>query len=78
MSHYGDVKCQCCGEDHIEFLAIDHINNDGAAHRRRVGRGIYHWLVKNNFPPGFQVLCHNCNFAKSAYGTCPHKSEQSL
>ncbi len=22
------------------------------------------WIIKNNFPKGFQILCHNCNHAK--------------
>jgi hypothetical protein len=28
----------------------------------------------NEFPDGFQVLCHNCNLAKGYYGECPHNS----
>ena len=71
-------KCACCGEMTYEFLALDHINNDGAKHRRNLGmktRGgnINGWIIKNNFPDGFQVLCHNCNCAKGFYGKCPHK-----
>lgn len=71
--HYGG-KCACCGESDIRFLAFDHINNDGAKHRREIGRTtISYWLRKNGYPKGFQVLCHNCNMAKAYYGTCPHK-----
>jgi len=71
---YGNV-CVCCGEGLIEFLSIDHINNDGAEHRKNLGRtNIYSWLKANGFPKeGFQVLCMNCNFAKGAYGKCPHQ-----
>ena len=29
------------------------------------------WLIKNDFPPGYQVLCFNCNYAKTAFGKCP-------
>lgn len=72
LEHYGG-KCACCGEDEWKFLTIDHINNDGAAHRRVVKTYITGWLIKNNFPPGFQILCHNCNFTKEAYGGCPHQ-----
>ena len=36
------------------------------------GASFYRWLKQNRFPPGLQVLCHNCNLAKSAYGSCPH------
>jgi hypothetical protein len=78
LVHYsgGLPTCSCCGEKHDEFLSIDHINGGGTDHRRMIGssRTIYHWLVNNDFPPGFQVLCMNCNFAKGrAYGNCPHK-----
>jgi hypothetical protein len=68
--------CACCGEKHYEFLSIDHINGDGKAHRKELGltgNKFYKWLIKNNFPKGFQVLCMNCNFAKGLYGHCPHK-----
>ena len=30
---YGS-KCSCCGESESRFLTFDHINNDGAEHRR--------------------------------------------
>jgi hypothetical protein len=74
MDHYGG-KCVCCGEMAIEFLSIDHVNNDGAEHRKTVlGQGrIYPWLVQQGFPSGFQVLCMNCNTAKGFYGECPHE-----
>jgi len=78
LNHYsgGDIKCACCGERHHEFLAIDHINNNGATAKRngepKGGIGFYTYLRKNNWPTGFQVLCHNCNMAKSFYGQCPH------
>ena len=32
-SFYGN-KCNCCGETEIKFLSLDHINNDGAKHRK--------------------------------------------
>ena len=72
LQHYG-MKCSCCGETQIEFLAIDHIKNDGAEHRRTLKINIYDWLIKNNYPKGFQILCHNCNLAKAFYGKCPHQ-----
>lgn len=76
----GQPKCTCCGETRIEFLTMDHINNDGAEHRRKIGRGnhITYWLRKNGFPEGFQVLCINCNFAKGHYGYCPHEIERKF
>lgn len=71
-----DIMCRCCGEREISFLAIDHIENNGAESKRKGepkgGVGFFTFLIRNNFPKGFQVLCHNCNMAKSLYGSCPH------
>jgi ATP-dependent helicase YprA (DUF1998 family) len=75
LTHYSNnqLKCTCCGEEQYEFLCIDHINNGGNKHRKEVKtKTIYQWLITNNYPSGFQVLCHNCNMAKSLYGQCPH------
>jgi len=73
IKHYGS-RCKCCGETKIEFLEMDHINNDGAAHRRKLGYpSMYGWIVKNNYPKTFQILCSNCNMSKGRYGYCPHK-----
>ena len=69
----GKLECACCKEKIYEFLSIDHINGGGAKHSREINRDLYGWLIRNNFPSGFQVLCHNCNFAKGHYGKCPHE-----
>ena len=70
----GVIRCGCCGEKQIEFLSIDHISGGGTKHRSEIGRGyLYFWLVKNNFPDGYRVLCHNCNQALGSYGKCPHQ-----
>ena len=72
---YGGVVCACCGETIETFLTIDHINNDGNEHRKKIGRtSVYRWLKKQNFPLGYQVLCFNCNMGKQLNGgVCPHK-----
>lgn len=73
LNAYGGPRCVCCGETEIAFLQLDHINNDGAAHRRMVGKAkMYQWIKRHGYPPGFQVLCANCNFAKGMLGYCPH------
>ena len=78
LAHYGTV-CACCGEHRYEFLAIDHVDGNGAAHRRQIGKSrMDRWLAKSGFPSGFQVLCHNCNMAKGLYGACPHQKRRSL
>jgi hypothetical protein len=71
---YGGYICRCCGETLVPFLSLDHINNDGANHRRSVKRrNLYKWLKRQGYPPGFQVLCMNCNFGKARNGgLCPH------
>jgi hypothetical protein len=74
IDHYGG-KCECCGETHIEFLAIDHINGNGRKHRLSIPSGhLARWLRDNNYPEGFRILCHNCNQSLGHYGYCPHKS----
>jgi len=80
MSHYGG-KCACCGETEMAFLTIDHVNGDGAAHRRELraaGGTLYRWLQKNDYPQGdYQCLCMNCNFAKSKnFWGCPHEASK--
>lgn len=75
--HYrnGALACSCCGEGTNEFLTLDHINGRKAmGHTRALsGPKLYRHLFTHNFPPGFDVLCMNCNLAKGIYGQCPHK-----
>lgn len=68
-------KCVCCGESQIIFLAIDHVNNDGAQERKVKGVGwkYYADIIRNGFPAKYQVLCYNCNWAKYR-GGCPHQT----
>ena len=71
IAHYGN-KCACCGEQHIEFLCIDHIGGGGTQHRKRLGRkSIYAHLKQNNYPAGFRVLCWNCNSSLGLHGYSP-------
>ncbi len=85
FGHYGE-KCVCCGEAEPLFLTIDHVNNDGAAHRRSMpdgrystGERMYRWLRDNGFPEGFQTLCMNCNLGKQRNGgVCPHQGIDRL
>lgn len=83
---YGGYICNCCGETEPLFLSIDHVNNDGAKHRRQLGYNsgngkgassrTWKWLKDNNYPEGFQVLCMNCNLGKARNkGKCPHQSK---
>ena len=67
-------KCACCEEGSLLFLALDHIDGGGRQHRKETGGGgFYIWLRRNNYPEGFRVLCHNCNFGRQLNGgVCPH------
>jgi hypothetical protein len=38
LDHYGNA-CNCCGESRSVFLCVDHVANDGAAHRKVIGTG---------------------------------------
>jgi hypothetical protein len=71
-------SCKCCGETEELFLDIDHMDNDGAEHRKEhklnCGTQFYAWLINNNFPSNFQTLCCNCNRGKFRNGgICPHQ-----
>lgn len=77
---YGGYTCACCGEDEELFLSIDHINNDGAEHKRehnlQTGEQMYRWIRRHGFPVGFQVLCMNCQWGKrNNNGVCPHSEK---
>lgn len=67
-------KCECCGEAHPFFLAIDHVNGGGERERKiRSTSGILLRIRRLGFPNSYRLLCHNCNSAIGYYGTCPHK-----
>jgi len=81
-------RCECCGETEPRFLQIDHVNNDGAAHRRALGMrrhgrepkaimGAFYREVARGKTDGLQLLCANCNWGKARNGgTCPHEEER--
>lgn len=75
--HYSGMnppRCVCCGEVGFWFLTLDHINGGGRAKENgRAGHVLYGWLRKRDYPPGYQVLCFNCNSAKGILGRCPHQ-----
>ena len=77
LDWYGH-KCYCCGETESNFLTIDHTDGGGRKHRKEIKMSIYQWLVKNNFPTGFQLMCYNCNCAKGFYGVCPHTYSNNI
>jgi hypothetical protein len=76
ISHYsnGAMSCARCGFNaDIDALCLDHINDDGAEHRKQLsisGRGtingttIYERFKALGWMDGLQVLCANCNTIK--------------
>lgn len=72
-------RCACCGEAEIAFLCIDHINGGGRNERNKWASfgslQLYRDLRARGYPPGYQVLCANCNLAKEAPGGCPHQTK---
>lgn len=81
LAHYGG-KCVKCNESKPTCLAIDHIEGGGNTHRKEIGKygsGFFKWLIDNDFPEGFQILCHNCNMSKHLNGgICPHLRPSGL
>jgi len=65
---HGENKCANCDLTDFKNLTIDHINGGGTKQRKelnfRGGIDFYRWLIKNNFPEGYQVLCWGCNNIK--------------
>jgi len=51
----------------LRVLSLDHINGSTKEEkllRRATGSNLYKHLRRNNYPPGFQVLCMNCQYRK--------------
>ena len=52
------LSCECCNENVVEFLSIDHKNGGGGAHRKKLSVGgseFYRWLKTNNYPKEYSV-----------------------
>jgi len=67
LMHYtsGTLTCTICGTFGYPFLAIDHIKGRKFHGHEDVGADKLHrYIIKNNFPFEFQILCHNCNTIK--------------
>jgi hypothetical protein len=74
FGHYG-MQCACCGS--TKQLSIDHVNGDGAAHRREIfgsnrmpSESMYRWIIANGFPADLQTLCKPCNHSKRTFKSC--------
>lgn len=66
LSHYssGIPECKRCGMTDIRTLTLDHINMDGAEHRRELKSNpglMYRDIKREGYVREIQVLCYNCH-----------------
>jgi hypothetical protein len=77
-------KCACCGEDHPQFLTLEHVQGGRHFYGKRYGRGEGYQQSSTYMEMArakregwdrtrWECLCMNCNFAKGHYGECPHR-----
>lgn len=65
-----NISCSYCWFSNIDWLCLDHINNDWNIHRkemwqtRRSWISTYEKLRKEWYPEWIQILCANCNQIK--------------
>jgi len=77
LTHYCLGKkpyCVCCGYVELAGLTMDHIYGRKKVPKdeaKAKGHELRVLLKKKNYPPNYQVLCFNCNAAKSDKDTCP-------
>ena len=66
--------CRCCGNKNFQWLQVDHITaKKHLSEKEKLlgGRDMWTRLKKDGYPSNFQILCANCNFAKSDLKECP-------
>lgn len=66
------VFCRVCGRDDIDILTVQHKNDDGAEHRRRLGVTggwqLYSKIIASGQTDGLECLCFSCNDAMKGKG----------
>jgi len=70
----GRCNCPGCHVHHAELLTVDHVNGDGSWYRKGKGRSTrdyYRDVLRQGFPPTYQLLCGSCNLAKGDGPACP-------
>lgn len=65
----GMASCKWCKIADMDVLCLDHIDGNGNSHRKSMRTSTYSWLKRHDYPPGFQVLCMNCNWKKRLKGS---------
>lgn len=72
LTHYGNGELRCvwseCNIIDVDMLTLDHVNNDGAEHRKQLGHNkvghLYRLLKNAGYPEGYQTLCWNHQLKK--------------
>ena len=67
LNHYSTKSypiCAKCGEKKSEFLQVDHILGVKKQESVRGASNLINYLLKNDYPDGYQILCGNCNWLK--------------
>jgi hypothetical protein len=67
VEHYtkGKMCCQMCGENYFPMLQVDHIKENGFEERKNLhGSDFFRYIIRNNFPDDYQILCAVCNIKK--------------
>ena len=72
LRHYSGSMIPFCAQCHIDdldVLTVDHLKGNGRKHREEIRAcsnsvALYLWIIRQDFPPDFQVLCQNCNTKK--------------
>jgi hypothetical protein len=78
---YGSA-CDCCGENELCFLQLDHVNGNGRKHREQfhgLSTELFGALKREGWPKdGYRLLCANCNWGRERNGgICPHQQRAS-
>lgn len=77
----GTYQCACCGMRGLQFMSLDHPNNDGREKRIRAQINYtktfnqYSQVIRDGFKDELDVLCIGCNWMKGKYGVCPHNQK---
>ena len=58
LDHYGRECFSCHRSDK---LCVDHIGGNVPEGKQLKSRELWIWLIRNNFPSGFRILCQYCN-----------------
>lgn len=78
---YGNA-CTCCGETEPCFLTLEHLNGDGAKHRKSHVQpsNLLRELKQKGWPKdAYTILCANCNGGKYRNGgICPHEAKRLI